>query len=32
MKSRLFWKIFLPFWVLQTCIMAFLAYQVHASF
>ncbi len=32
MKSRLFWKIFLPFWVLQTCIMLFLAYRVHASF
>jgi signal transduction histidine kinase len=32
MKSRLFWKIFLPFWVLQTCIMLFLAHQVHASF
>jgi len=31
-KSRLFWKIFLPFWVLQTCIMLFLAYRVHASF
>lgn len=32
MKSRLFWKIFLPFWLLQTCIMLFLAYRVHASF
>lgn len=32
MKSRLFWKIFLPFWVLQTCIMLLLAYRVHASF
>jgi two-component system sensor histidine kinase CpxA len=32
MKSRLFWKIFLPFWILQTCIMLFLAYRVHASF
>ena len=31
-KSRLFWKIFLPFWILQTCIMLFLAYRVHASF
>lgn len=32
MKSRLFWKIFLPFWILQTSIMLFLAYQVHESF
>ncbi len=32
MKSRLFWKIFLPFWILQTVIMLFLAYRVHASF
>jgi two-component system sensor histidine kinase CpxA len=32
MKSRLFWKIFLPFWILQTCIMLFLAYRVHATF
>ncbi len=32
MRSRLFWKIFLPFWILQTCIMLFLAYRVHASF
>ena len=32
MKSRLFWKIFLPFWILQTCIMLFAAYRVHASF
>ena len=32
MKSRLFWKIFLPFWILQTCIMLVLAYRVHASF
>jgi two-component system sensor histidine kinase CpxA len=32
MKSRLFWKIFLPFWILQTCIMLFLAYRVHESF
>jgi two-component system sensor histidine kinase CpxA len=32
MKSRLFWKIFIPFWVLQTCIMFFMAYQVHSSF
>ncbi|MGA3125486.1 MAG: ATP-binding protein [Candidatus Korobacteraceae bacterium] len=32
MKSRLFWKIFLPFWILQTIIMLFLAYRVHASF
>ncbi len=32
MKSRLFWKIFLPFWILQTCIMLFLAFRVHASF
>jgi two-component system sensor histidine kinase CpxA len=31
-KSRLFWKIFLPFWILQTCIMLFLAYGVHSSF
>jgi two-component system sensor histidine kinase CpxA len=31
-KSRLFWKIFLPFWILQTCIMLFMAYRVHASF
>jgi len=31
-KSRLFWKIFLPFWILQTVIMLFLAYRVHASF
>jgi two-component system, OmpR family, sensor histidine kinase CpxA len=31
-KSRLFWKIFLPFWILQTCLMLFLAYRVHASF
>jgi two-component system sensor histidine kinase CpxA len=31
-KSRLFWKIFLPFWILQTCIMLFLAFRVHASF
>jgi two-component system sensor histidine kinase CpxA len=31
-KSRLFWKIFLPFWILQTCIMLFLAYRVHSSF
>jgi two-component system sensor histidine kinase CpxA len=31
-RSRLFWKIFLPFWILQTCIMLFLAYRVHASF
>ncbi len=32
MRSRLFWKIFLPFWILQTCIMLFLAYRVHSSF
>jgi hypothetical protein len=32
MKSRIFWKIFLPFWVLQTIIMLFLAYSVHASY
>lgn len=32
MKSRLFWKIFLPFWILQTCIMLFLAYRVQTSF
>lgn len=32
MKSRIFWKIFLPFWILQTAIMLFLAYSVHASF
>ncbi len=32
MKSRLFWKIFLPFWILQTCIMLALAYRVHVSF
>ena len=32
MRSRLFWKIFLPFWILQTIIMLFLAYRVHASF
>jgi two-component system sensor histidine kinase CpxA len=32
MKSRLFWKIFLPFWVLQTSIMLFLSYGIHASF
>lgn len=32
MNSRLFWKIFLPFWILQTCIMLILAYRVHASF
>jgi two-component system sensor histidine kinase CpxA len=32
MKSRIFWKIFLPFWVLQTIIMLFLAYRVHESF
>lgn len=32
MKSRLFWKIFLPFWILQTGIMLYLAYQVHVSF
>jgi two-component system sensor histidine kinase CpxA len=32
MKSRIFWKIFLPFWILQTCIMLFLAYSVHASY
>jgi two-component system, OmpR family, sensor histidine kinase CpxA len=31
-KSRLFWKIFLPFWILQTCIMLFAAYRVHTSF
>jgi two-component system, OmpR family, sensor histidine kinase CpxA len=31
-KSRLFWKIFLPFWLLQTCIMLFLAYRVYSSF
>jgi two-component system sensor histidine kinase CpxA len=31
-KSRLFWKIFLPFWILQTCILLFVAYRVHASF
>jgi two-component system sensor histidine kinase CpxA len=31
-KSRIFWKIFLPFWILQTSIMLFLAYSVHASF
>jgi len=31
-KSRLFWKIFIPFWVLQTSIMLFLAFWVHASF
>jgi two-component system sensor histidine kinase CpxA len=31
-KTRLFWKIFLPFWILQTCIMMFVAYRVHASF
>jgi len=31
-KSRLFWKIFIPFWILQTCIMLFSAYRVHASF
>jgi two-component system, OmpR family, sensor histidine kinase CpxA len=32
LKSRLFWKIFLPLWILQTCIMLFAAYRVHASF
>ncbi len=32
MKSRLFWKIFLPFWILQTVIMLFLAYRIHATF
>jgi two-component system sensor histidine kinase CpxA len=32
MKSRIFWKLFLPFWILQTCIMLMLAYQVHVSF
>ena len=32
MKSRLFWKIFLPFWVLQTCLLLLLFYRVHASF
>ncbi len=32
MKSRLFWKIFLPFWILQTCILLFVAYRVHSSF
>lgn len=32
MKSRIFWKIFLPFWILQTSIMLFLAYSVHASY
>jgi two-component system sensor histidine kinase CpxA len=31
-KSRLFWKIFLPFWILQTCILLFVAYRVHVSF
>lgn len=31
-RSRLFWKIFIPFWILQTCIMLFVAYRVHASF
>jgi two-component system sensor histidine kinase CpxA len=31
-KSRLFWKIFLPFFILQTVIMLFLAYRVHSSF
>lgn len=32
MKSRLFWKIFIPFWVLQTLVMAFMVYRIHASF
>jgi two-component system sensor histidine kinase CpxA len=32
MRSRLFWKIFLPFWVLQTCIMLLSAYWIHSSF
>jgi two-component system sensor histidine kinase CpxA len=32
MKSRLFWKIFLPFWILQTTIMLLLAYRIHASY
>ena len=32
MRSRIFWKIFLPFWILQTVIMLFLAYRVHESF
>lgn len=32
MNSRLFWKIFLPFWLLQTALMLFLAYYVHESF
>jgi signal transduction histidine kinase len=32
MKSRLFWKIFLPFWVLQTCLLLLLFYHIHASF
>jgi hypothetical protein len=31
-RSRLFWKIFLPFWILQTSIMLFQAYRVHESF
>lgn len=32
MKTRLFWKIFVPFWVLQTCLLLLLFYRVHASF
>jgi two-component system, OmpR family, sensor histidine kinase CpxA len=31
-KTRLFWKIFVPFWVLQTCLLLLLFYRVHASF
>jgi two-component system sensor histidine kinase CpxA len=31
-RSRLFWKIFLPFFILQTVIMLLLAYRVHSSF
>jgi len=30
--TRLFWKIFLPFWVLQTCLLLLLFYRIHASF
>jgi len=32
MKSRIFWKIFLPFWILQTCLMLGLFTRIHSSF
>jgi two-component system sensor histidine kinase CpxA len=32
MKSRIFWKIFLPFWILQTSLMLALFVRIHSSF